>query len=144
MLPQSTKVPRICEVCGKEFFVWPSTLKQHPCRWCSRACQIVPLRLALPTRFWAKVQKTATCWLWTGTRTRQGYGQFAVDKRTRASAHRMAYELTHGPIPEGLDVLHKCDNPPCCNPEHLFLGTHQDNMIDAVHKGRLRGTKKMT
>jgi HNH endonuclease len=72
------------------------------------------------------------CHNWTGTVGRAGYG------RVQVSAHRLAYELAHGPIPDGLLVLHKCDNPVCCNPDHLFLGTSADNMADKVRKGRHR------
>lgn len=71
------------------------------------------------------------CIEWPGKRHRNGYGQLG-----RKTAHRVAYECAHGPIPDGLHVLHRCDNPPCINPEHLFLGTHHDNMIDSMLKGR--------
>lgn len=75
------------------------------------------------------------CWIWTGPRVRGGYGRAGVNL-----AHRLAWERANGPIPEGLFVLHRCDNPPCCNPSHLFLGTHDDNMRDRDAKGRtLRG-----
>src|SRR5690348_9330916 len=66
-------------------------------------------------RFWAKVNKTPTCWLWTGKPNTKGYGRFGINYRIVA-AHRFAWEITNGPIPDGLAVLHRCDNPPCCNP----------------------------
>lgn len=74
--------------------------------------------------------------MWRGG-TCKGYGTF-VARALGGSfrAHRFAYALAHGPIPEGLHVLHRCDNPPCCNPDHLFLGTHADNVADMIAKGR--------
>ena len=82
----------------------------------------------------SKIKKTESCWLWTGV-TDHGYGRISMQRKTLA-AHRIAFEHFKGPIPDGLFVLHKCDNPPCCNPDHLFLGTHKDNMADCVAKGR--------
>lgn len=75
------------------------------------------------------------CTVWMRSRCRDGYGTIRVDGRT-LSTHRVAWELANGPIPPKQHVLHHCDNPPCCNPEHLFLGTHTDNMADRARKGR--------
>jgi len=90
------------------------------------------------SRFWSKVDKADdnSCWLWKGARNKKGYGMFRLwPKMIRA--HRVAYQLTHGEIQEGLLVCHTCDNPPCCNPSHLFLGTVQDNVNDKMKKGRI-------
>jgi hypothetical protein len=87
-----------------------------------------------PERFWARVEKLSTgCWEWSGFRNlaRGGYGY--VEGRR---AHRVAWELANGPIPEGLHVCHRCDNPPCCNPSHLWLGTDLDNARDKIAKRR--------
>jgi len=79
------------------------------------------------------------CWPYTGTTDRFGYGQMTLGKKYSFQAHRVAFELANGPIPDGLIVRHKCDNPPCCNPAHLELGTHYDNAQDKVSRGRWRG-----
>jgi len=93
------------------------------------------------TKFWQRVDKSkgaAACWPWMGTRTKKyGYGK-ARDPRLKfmTVAHRMAWEYENGPIPDGLFVLHHCDNPPCCNPRHHFLGNDLDNQTDKEKKGR--------
>jgi HNH endonuclease len=76
------------------------------------------------------------CWLWPGAQSLGGYGRINIGPGVRVQAHRLAWELYVGPIPTDLIVLHRCDQPPCCNPEHLQLGTQQDNVDDCVAKGR--------
>lgn len=82
----------------------------------------------------------AVCWLWAGYRAPGGYGK-VYWRRQKHLAHRLAYELLVGPVPSGMQVCHRCDNPSCVNPAHLFVGTQKDNMKDAVRKGRVRGQK---
>jgi len=99
--------------------------------------QSTPLT-SLAERFWPKVRKGAGCWEWQGARDENGYGRIAIDgrKRQKVRTHRVAWELEHGPIPEGIGVLHHCDNPPCCRGDHLYLGTHADNARDRDARGR--------
>lgn len=89
-------------------------------------------------RFWLHVNTTGACWLWNDGQRPDAYGHFRRDDGRQVGAHRFSYELHHGPIPDGLHVLHRCDNPPCVNPAHLFAGTRLDNMRDMIEKGRAR------
>lgn len=95
---------------------------------------IVPASEIIKTRFFAKVVKTPGCWLWSGAKLESGYGVFKGDGMRLA--HRISWAMHNGAIPNGLFVLHKCDNPSCVNPDHLFMGTHTDNMQDMLKKGR--------
>ena len=94
----------------------------------------------LSERFWSKVEMGPGCWRWTAALAPTGYGMIGRGPRQgTAYAHRLCWELTVGPIPAGLYVLHRCDNRWCVNPDHLFLGTHRDNIDDMVAKGRAPG-----
>jgi hypothetical protein len=86
-------------------------------------------------RFWEKADTSGECWEWTAGKFNTGYGQFSVDGAPQL-AHRFSYEMHYGKISDGLHVLHTCDNPPCVNPEHLWLGTQADNNEDRDKKGR--------
>jgi hypothetical protein len=93
-------------------------------------------------RFWKHVNvipDESSCWPFQGQKTKKGYGLFILDMgppRKHIVAHRMAYILIHGPIPDDINVCHKCDNPPCCRDDHFFLGTNADNTHDMIAKGR--------
>ena len=124
-----------CPKCGKQFK--GSTIGGH----INGPCGVTPVDL-----FWQKVDKSAgpgKCWEWTAARTSWNYGHFRSNKLGEFMAHRLAWELANGSIPAGMIVMHSCDNPPCCNPDHLRLGTWQDNSLDMVRKGR-GSTSKLT
>lgn len=91
-----------------------------------------------PNEFWRQVDPLG-CWPWRGAKDRDGYGQTRVGKQ-RVKAHRRSWELTNGPIPDGMFVLHRCDNPPCVRPDHLYIGTALDNGID--RRSRKRGRRR--
>lgn len=98
------------------------------------------------TKFWSYVDKKGPdeCWPWTKAIMTGGYGAFGLGTEDGLThkTHRLAWEFTNGPIPEGLCACHRCDNPPCCNPAHLFLATNQENTADKMAKGReARGEK---
>ena len=97
----------------------------------------IPIEL----RFWNKVKKTSKCWIWTGACFKGNRGHINTSQINyvpgkNCLAYRVAWELTYGPIPDGLKVLHKCDNGNCVRPSHLFLGTCSDNLKDCIKKGR--------
>lgn len=92
----------------------------------------------LEAHFWGRFKEGAGCWEWLGNRNYAGYGVVNV-KFTKQMAHRVSYMLSRGAIPKGISVLHRCDNPGCVRPDHLFLGTQADNNADMLAKGRARG-----
>jgi len=149
---QSNKIECACLECGKKFFrCRAKVLSRQGCKlFCSKKCQFIRPRPRRPMeeRFWEKVDKRGPdeCWPWIGGKDRNGYGSFALGSRKigrrQITATRIAFNLTYGEIEPGLGVLHKCDNRPCVNPSHLFLGTHQENMKDCISKGRFHGPPK--
>ena len=115
----------------------------HYTRWMKHGDVMadIPIRARRPTLsqiaplFWSRVEKGAACWEWQRGCDGDGYGAMKVSGR-QWGAHRLAWTLTHGPIPEGMFVCHTCDNPPCCNPGHLFLASSAGNVADRVQKDR--------
>jgi hypothetical protein len=107
---------------------------------------MLPSPVLMAVRFWSKVEFGDGCWLWTASTNgsaKHQYGQFSVGGR-KVGAHRAAWTLSRGPIPDGYFVCHDCDVTRCVRPDHLFLGTHSDNMWDASIKGRQRGQEQTT
>lgn len=144
-----------CPQCGRQFSARPSDIESGR-RFCSPTCSQAGTTRTIADRFWAKVDKSGgpdACWPWLGAKNNAGYGGLmGADGRTY-KAHRVAWELAHGPIPSGLDVCHRCDNPACCHAEcavpgcehlkdssgcrsHFFLGMDADNVADRTAKGR--------
>lgn len=127
---------RQCIVCGKAISSRATHCRDHR--------QNGPNIRPLSERLWNKVDKTDTCWVWTGAVDRKGYGKIGVGSskdgtRRLEIVPRAAWQVTNGPIPDGLFVCHTCDNPRCCRPDHLWLGTCSDNLRDMSEKGRGRG-----
>lgn len=137
----SPMIDRTCRRCGKVFQARRCRVKQGLGLYCSRPCAYAGQKSTtwtdLPDRFWANVDKSGECWIWTGLTTREGYGLAYLHGR-HYRAHRVADELTNGPIPDGVVICHRCDNPACVHPEHLFRGTQADNLDDMRAKGRDR------
>ena len=129
-----------CPRCGTAFSAKPSKRR----RFCSPACHYASRRDALsPDRLWSKLDQSGgpdACWPFMGGRTVDGYGQIAIvdedGERRVVYTHRLALELTSGPLPPNIQARHSCDNPPCGNPRHLFPGSHAENMRDMQSRGR--------
>ena len=133
-----------CEWCGKDFKTYEHRRREGRGKYCSSQCAYAARRIDKTARFWNYVDKSAgpdACWPWTRACTPSGYGHYEMLGRQDA-CHRFAYELTHGALPKGAYILHSCDNPPCCNPAHLSLGTALDNMRDALSRGHRNNLPK--
>jgi hypothetical protein len=106
---------------------------------CGNLLCMNPKHMVFPTtaeKFWARVDKSGDCWVWTGPLRRGGYGEFFPRQGVHYGAHKWAWEQVNGPVPDGLFVCHHCDNPPCVRVEHLFVGTPKENNHDMWKKGR--------
>src|SRR5258706_315091 len=124
----------LLKLCVAHFWLLLKPLKMPTARD-SKMERIVLEQKEAEKRFWPRIKKTDSCWLWMGTRNPKGYGQISINDKRQVTS-RVMWVLTNGQIPNNLSVLHKCDNPPCCNPSHLFLGNHRDNTMDSIRKGR--------
>lgn len=135
----------ICNcVCGSRKAIRCDSLSSGGTKSCG--CRRFGPKTPISERFWKKVciSKPDDCWEWKSGKSRLGYGFFRRSTGIMVSAHRMAYELHEGSIDEELDVLHSCDNPPCCNPKHLYQGSHQQNMTDKIIRGRMGKVVKLS
>lgn len=140
---------RICAHCSTAFETWAANRQQY----CSLACSVEHRRSQREARFWSHVDRDGPppahrpelggCWLWTGALCGKGYGACAFGMR-HVMTHRLSWELANGPIPEGLDVLHKCDVMRCVRPDHLYVGTQSDNNRDMWGRERRSHSKKLT
>lgn len=126
----------VCDHCGQTV-VLPKASKTR--RFCSNACSHAGRNPSPEQRFWAQITKRGPdeCWVWTGHTCKGGYGHLGIGKK-QVLTHRFSWVLHNGSIPAGDNVLHRCDNPPCCNPNHLWLGSSLDNNQDRAAKGRNR------
>lgn len=135
-------VHRVCKFCGKNFLVFPYQVAKGEGNYCGLSCAAKNSVAPLAERFWKKVRKTDGCWLWIGGKDRRGYGRIGDVPSPNGRrgptilASRASWQLHYGPIPDGLDILHRCDNPSCVRPDHLFAGTASDNFQDMLRKGR--------
>lgn len=126
-------VEGICPTCSTSRLISKYGIRDRLCRSCSYKSRTRSVK----DRFWEKVdvKNKNECWIWNSTTDKNGYGIFKLGNKD-VKAHRVSWEFHSGSIPLGMQILHKCDNPPCINPNHLFLGTPQDNMDDKKKKGR--------
>ena len=118
--------------CNRHYKTWrrngdPTLVIPHPAKFKTQD---------VSERFWSKVHVTDGCWIWQASLNALGYGRFGLDGKV-VGAHRVAYMLAVGPIPDGLMVLHHCDTPACVRPDHLYVGTHDDNMRDKADRKRV-------
>lgn len=148
--PRRQNAPRpddphyVCETCGKVVY-WADKKDVYSCRrhflkrrFCSQSCHKQSTRISLAEAYERHViRRGATeCWGWTGPTASGGYGRFTHNAK-QWRANRASVEIHTGvPVPDDMFVCHHCDNPPCTNPAHLFVGTHLDNVRDAISKGR--------
>lgn len=130
-------INKSCQTCGKPFV----SRKQ---KFCSFPCSVTARNIPLESRFQRRIAEPNSngCMLWLGAVNNRGYG-ILRGRGTKSYAHRVAYELAYGPIPDGLFVCHRCDVRNCCQPLHLFLGTNADNTADKVNKGRHKKGEQM-
>lgn len=134
--PCKNQTSLICPQCSKTFQLKPSHAAGT--HYCSKTCYLEGRRsVSWQSRYQSRVDRRGPdeCWPYIGTRDKSGYGRLPLNRKN-ILAHRIAYELAYGPIPDGLFVLHSCDNPCCQNPAHLHIGTHTDNMRERSERGR--------
>src|SRR5215203_6203618 len=138
---------RACKICGSVFYIPPYRVKRGNACYCSPSCagrgRMERQTPPLADRFWSKVKRRGPeeCWPWTASTIRHGYGSFRFNGRAWV-ASRVAYLLANGEFDLSQDVLHSCDNPNCCNPAHLRIGTARENAADMMARRRHRPTSR--
>lgn len=137
---RSKREKRICLHCKTEFYPRQEQVRLGNGLYCSRSCASINQKeKPLLERFWSFVKKGEhdECWEFMGCRNVDGYGSMSIGHSKIERAHRISFVLHKGEIPPDMVIMHTCDNPPCCNPKHLILGTQIDNIHDMVKKKRL-------
>jgi hypothetical protein len=137
-MPHKRTIPLTCRQCGNSFLVSGYIWRLRRPRYCGRDCYMRSRKQPVKARFLDFVDRASDdeCWHWLGATAGNGYGVIRSNTGRMTYAHRLSYVIFHGKIPNGHHVLHHCDNPPCVNPKHLFVGTHLDNVRDMHAKGR--------
>jgi|SRR6267378_2633343 len=137
--PKLNRCPKCRQSITSEYF------KRGKCPTCNPVRSLIRIKPLIPLseRFWAKVNKTPTCWLWTGGKASEGYGMIGIGSKT-TSVHRVSWQLAFPqvPIPEGFVIMHICENRACVNPWHLALSTNKANMFHAKLNGRMLGGRR--
>ncbi len=140
-------IPSTCKQCKQPFLSWAQNVKKGIGLFCGYRCaalgRVRPPKKPLEELFWSHVFKTESCWLWNNGKFKARYGTFRISNGVSVLAHRFSWELNKGPIPDGMKVLHNCpggDNTACVNPDHLWIGTQQENISDMWKKGRQGST----
>lgn len=135
------EVTQLQSACNTQYVL--SNVKKHPkgCFLVYPTSEVVynvamPRLQTIEQRLDNYIDKTGDCWLWTIGTFNYGYGRLSIQKGKQVRAHRFIYEMVFGKIPDGLNVLHKCDNPRCVKPKHLYLGTQKDNVADMMNRKR--------
>lgn len=133
-------VKTICQTCGNEFNVRSYQLKIGTGKYCSSKCRGKGVNKPVPVEErimkFIDVKEENDCWEFKGSKNKDGYGKIGIGGKKNESAHRVIFKIYNFDIPKNMVILHTCDNPSCCNPKHLVLGTQNDNIQDMVQKRR--------
>lgn len=133
-------IKTICQTCGKEFFTRDYQIKIGTGKYCSAKCRGIGVNKPIPVEErimnFINIKEENECWEFVGSKNKDGYGRIGISNGKTESAHRVMFKINKGDIPKDMVVMHICDNTSCCNPNHLILGTQNDNIQDMINKGR--------